>query len=96
VWWWWWWEVALSVGFRGVFGGSAPQGAGWLVGHRLLPRASHAPRAERGAGSVQPGVVELRGFDGVGFLAFMPGEGGLLAAVARVVPVHAAGKHQVA
>jgi len=96
VWWWWWWEVALSVGFRGVFGGSAPQGAGWLVGGRLVHRASHAPRAERGAGSVQPGVPELDGFDGVGFLAFMPGEGGFLAAVARVIPVHAAGKHQVA
>ena len=96
MWWWWWWEVAVSVGFRGVFGGSAPQGAGWLVGHRLLPRANHAPRGERRGGSVQPRVAELHGFDGVGLLAFMPGEGGFLAAIARVVPVQAAGKHQVA
>ena len=96
MWWWWWWVVALAVGFRGVFWGSAPQGVVELVWHRLLLRAPRTPWLVGGIGSVQPGVPELHGFDGVGFLTLMPGEGGFLAAVARVVPVQAAGKHQVA
>ena len=82
--------------FRGVFGGSAPQGAGWLAGGRLGGWANHTPWLVGGRASVHLAFVPGRCWPPFGLQAVVPGERGFLSVVVRVIPANSGLKLDVA
>jgi len=82
--------------FRGVFGGSAPQGAVELVWHRLLLRAPRAPWLVGGRVSVQMAFVLGRCWPPFGLQAVVSRKRGFLSVVVRVIPANSGLKLDVA